>query len=390
MIKNSIENEILHEAPGGSGSKTRIMVVEDEGIVAMDIRGQLQRFGYEVTSVVSNGLDALSQAQKDHPDLVLMDIMLKKGIDGIETAERLKNELHLPVLYLTAYGDDSTIARVKKTEPLGFLLKPFEERDLRIAVELALSRSQVDRDLRRVNDELNRLSQIKSDFASMLAHELKTPLSSIREGINLVLDGVEGPVSANQQETLELARNNVDRLTRLINNILDYSQVDSGKMNFVFEEIDLCRLLEEAVLIMRPLMDKRKISFSLQIPSEALRIQCDADKIEQVIINLLDNAVKYSESGGRIALSLFPGRDPRKVTIVVEDHGIGIKENDQNKVFEMFSRSDYREVARVTGFGVGLAVCKYIIDQHLGQITVTSTYRKGSRFEVTLPTDLSQ
>ncbi len=366
------------------------MVVEDEGIVAMDIRGQLQRFGYEVTSVVSNGLDALSQAQKDHPDLVLMDIMLKKGIDGIETAERLKNELHLPVLYLTAYGDDSTIARVKKTEPLGFLLKPFEERDLRIAVELALSRSQVDRDLRRVNDELNRLSQIKSDFASMLAHELKTPLSSIREGINLVLDGVEGPVSANQQETLELARNNVDRLTRLINNILDYSQVDSGKMNFVFEEIDLCRLLEEAVLIMRPLMDKRKISFSLQIPSEALRIQCDADKIEQVIINLLDNAVKYSESGGRIALSLFPGRDPRKVTIVVEDHGIGIKENDQNKVFEMFSRSDYREVARVTGFGVGLAVCKYIIDQHLGQITVTSTYRKGSRFEVTLPTDLSQ
>jgi PAS domain S-box-containing protein len=132
----------------------RILIVEDEGIIAKDIERALQKLAYKVTGIVSTGEEALLQAAEDRPDLVLMDIMLKGDIDGIETAQRMRQQFGVPVVYLTAFGDPKTLQRATATAPFGYVLKPFEDRDLYAAVESALYRHQMERDLRSAKQEL--------------------------------------------------------------------------------------------------------------------------------------------------------------------------------------------------------------------------------------------
>jgi PAS domain S-box-containing protein len=132
----------------------RILIVEDEGIIAKDIERALMKLAYHVTGIVSTGEEALLQTADDRPDLVLMDIMLKGEIDGIETAQRMRQQFGLPVVYLTAFGDPKTLQRATATAPFGYVLKPFEDRDLYAAVESALYRHQMERDLRSAKQEL--------------------------------------------------------------------------------------------------------------------------------------------------------------------------------------------------------------------------------------------
>jgi PAS domain S-box-containing protein len=132
----------------------RILIVEDEGIIAKDVERALRKLAYHVTGIVSTGEQALLQAREDRPDLVLMDIMLEGEMDGIETARRIRQEFRIPVVYLTAFGDADTLERATATAPFGYVLKPFEERDLYAAVESALHRHQIERDLRSSKQEV--------------------------------------------------------------------------------------------------------------------------------------------------------------------------------------------------------------------------------------------
>lgn len=130
--------------------KARIMVVEDEAIVAADLQDRLQSLGYEVTALVHSGSAAESRAQATRPDLVLMDIMLSDAVDGVEAAEQIQRSLDIPVVYLTAHSDEATLQRAKITAPFGYVLKPFEERELRNAIEIALYRHKTERRLREL------------------------------------------------------------------------------------------------------------------------------------------------------------------------------------------------------------------------------------------------
>ena len=136
--------------------KTKILVVEDESIVARDIRNMLLGIGYEVTAVTSDAEDAVKQAEKEQPHLVLMDIMLKGDISGVEAADQIYSRLNIPVVYLTAYADETTLQRAKETEPFGYLLKPFEERELKSTIEIALYKFSMEMKLRereRIQDQ---------------------------------------------------------------------------------------------------------------------------------------------------------------------------------------------------------------------------------------------
>ena len=129
-------------------AKTKIMVVEDENIVAKDIQNRLESLGYRVTSVVATGEKALQEITENVPDLVLMDIMLKGNVDGVQAAERIRERISVPIVYLTAYADQITLDRAKITEPYGYLLKPFEKRELCAAIEIALCRYATERKLK--------------------------------------------------------------------------------------------------------------------------------------------------------------------------------------------------------------------------------------------------
>ena len=144
-------------------TKARIIIVEDQGIVALSLKNMLHNLGYKVPTVVSSGEEAVEQALRTHPDLVLMDIMLAQEMDGIEAAGHIQRQTDIPVIYLTAHSDDATLQRAKITEPFGYLIKPFEERELRITIEMALYRHLLERKLKERTLELEKaLAEIKT------------------------------------------------------------------------------------------------------------------------------------------------------------------------------------------------------------------------------------
>jgi|GEM_PF-3524126 len=237
--------------------------------------------------------------------------------------------------------------------------------------------------LKKANEDLIRLNKVKSEFTSMVSHELRTPLSSIKESIHLVLDGVDGPVTDGQAETLEIAKRNVDRLARLIDNVLDFSRLESGKMLMNFVATNLNELFHEVYQLMKASVLKKKVDFTVDLPSAPVVATCDPDNIRQVMINLIDNALKFTSAPGRVAVRLR--REGNKVLAEVEDTGAGISSEDLPKIFEMFAQVRAPGRGKPGGAGIGLALCRQIIKQHGGEISVTSQPGKGSCFRVVFP-----
>ncbi|MBI4410901.1 MAG: PAS domain-containing sensor histidine kinase [Deltaproteobacteria bacterium] len=243
-------------------------------------------------------------------------------------------------------------------------------------------RKKAEEDLKKANEELVRLNRIKSEFTSMVSHELRTPLNIIKEGIDIVFDGLDGPLTPSQRETLDIAKNNVDRLGRLINNVLDYSRLEAGKIELALRKTNLNEVVGEVCHFFRRVVDKTAIDFVLHLPEKTVFGLCDADQVKQVLINLVNNSLKFTERG-KIILRLSSTADEARID--VEDTGRGIPEEDQQKVFEMFTQAPYRGMWKTGGSGVGLAVCKLIMELHHGKITVESEVGKGSRFAVFFP-----
>lgn len=238
-----------------------------------------------------------------------------------------------------------------------------------------------ERKILQANLELTRLNHMRSEFISMISHELRTPLAVIREGINLVLDGVDGPITPAQAETLGMSKNNVDRLARLIQNVLDFTKFEAGKLVMHLAETDLKTIMSEIHDFMGIATQKKGILLGMHLPEDAVLVVCDADKIRQVLINLMDNAIKFTPEGGRIGLSLVA--HGAFCELIVEDSGAGIRKEDQARIFEMFEQSS--GTRHVGGIGVGLAVCKRLAELHGGKIALESSPGQGSRFVVTLP-----
>lgn len=240
--------------------------------------------------------------------------------------------------------------------------------------------------IKEANRELMRLNQVRSEFTSMVSHELRTPLSSIKAGIDIVLKGIDGPVADAQQETLGIAKQNVDRLTKLIGNILDYTKLEAGKMEIAFEKMKMNDLVKEVYNLMRPAVERKDIAFTIKAPDKIIEVVCDPDRMKQVVINLINNALKFTESKGWIQIRL--SRTDGEVKVEVEDNGAGIKQEDQSKIFEMFGQAAHKGEWKASGSGLGLTICKQIMELHDGNISVSSIYGKGSTFAITFPTDL--
>lgn len=237
------------------------------------------------------------------------------------------------------------------------------------------------RELERQNRELQKLDALKSDFVSTVSHELRTPLAVIREAISQIVDGVHGPVSAGQVQTLALALRGADRLTRLVSDLLDLSKIEAGKTRLKLEAADLAACARDVAAALRPAAEKKKLALLVEAP-DALRGFVDRDKFEQILTNLLSNAVKFTDAG-RVRLEL--AEVGRTLRIAVEDTGIGIPPEDLPRVFSKFEQFSRNRAVPDKGAGLGLAICKGLAEMHGGSIEVTSRPGAGSRFEVRIP-----
>ena len=219
---------------------------------------------------------------------------------------------------------------------------------------------------------------IKNNFMNMVSHELRTPLSSIKESIALVLDGAVGAISPRQKEMLDIGRNNIDRLSRLISQVLDFQQIDSGSMKFDFKENDINEAVREAQRSLVSLAGKKGLKLTLDLDKGLPSANFDKDKILEVLINLTNNAIKFTEKG---SVTISTGQQDNIIKVSVKDTGPGIKEDDMPKLFQLFSQVE----RKAGGSGLGLAISKELIEAHRGRIWAESEPGKGTVFCLTLP-----
>ncbi|MGA2496475.1 MAG: ATP-binding protein [Tepidisphaeraceae bacterium] len=226
---------------------------------------------------------------------------------------------------------------------------------------------------------LRRLDEMKSGMLSVVSHELKTPLTSIRMGVHLILEERLGALTPEQNEILSAVQEDSERLNRIVENLLDMSRIESGKELLDMKSEDVAQLISDATEPMKAAFDDRGVELSVDVPDDTPPVLADRQRIQHVFSNLLTNALKYTPPGGRVRV--FTATEGRDVRFCIEDTGAGIPEVYQGRVFERFFRVPGQPVK---GAGLGLAIAQEVAKAHGGRITVESQEGKGSKFSFTL------
>ena len=233
--------------------------------------------------------------------------------------------------------------------------------------------------LQDANEKLKIIDKLKSDFLSMVSHELKTPLTAMKVSSEFLLENDSKP--STREELLQILIRNIDRLTRLVNNLLDISIIESGKQKYSMEIVDLHDIIDTAVGTIRSQYEKNRLNITTDIPEDLPKINADKDKIIQVFINLLSNALKFTHEGGNVEIRAFEFEN--YIEVQVKDDGVGIPPDKIDKIFDKFYQVDNNSTRSYGGAGLGLAVIKAIIEDHGGSIRAESSPSKGSVFILT-------
>jgi two-component system phosphate regulon sensor histidine kinase PhoR len=234
--------------------------------------------------------------------------------------------------------------------------------------------------------EVNRLKEIdkmKSEFVSMVSHELKNPIAVIKSSVEIMLAARKlgkdlGPEFENT--TLRTVNGEIDRLAEIINDLLSLARIEAGKVELNKQSADIAKMLDEIVILFRVSEETHPITIKNGVTE---LIKLDVDRIKQVIINYINNAIKYSPNGSDIII--VTSKDDKKFTVAVEDKGIGIPEVAMKKVFDKFYRVSSSQTTKIPGTGLGLAICKRIVELHQGKVWLKSKEGEGSTFGFDIP-----
>ena len=239
---------------------------------------------------------------------------------------------------------------------------------------------------KRAEEELQETMEMKSQFISTVSHELRTPLTAMREAVTIVADGVAGKLSKDQKHFLDIAKRNIDRLGRLIDDVLDFQRLSAGKMDFHMQANRIDKTIDEAYNTMLPQSQPRRIHMSVDLEPNLPPLVYDSDRMIQVLTNLLSNAIKFTPDEGRVSLS--GQRQGEFLAISVSDTGMGIPKESLSKIFSRFYRV-HRPGKEIKGTGLGLVIVEKIVTAHGGRIEIESEVDKGTTFTVLLPLSLT-
>jgi len=392
----------------------KILVVEDEFIVAQDIAGRLKKLGYVVTAIVASGEEAIEKVTENPPDLVLMDIVLKGEMDGVTAAEKIRNWVDVPTVFLTAYADNQTLQRAKLTDPFGYIIKPFQQNDLRVAIEIALHRHEIEAKMREslkaseaARDSVAEKSHRQNQYISMAAHELRNPLNAILISTELLELYRTRSSDESQVRTLRLVHSATQKMNQLIDDMLFMGRAEADQLKchpLPINLVEFCRDLLDQL----QLGNEAKHKLTL-IPSSVTSAMLDQQLLHCIISNLIVNAIKYSPNGGQVTLELeysqagegdkkaifclspeclfpnspFTNMNSPSLIIRIRDEGMGIPETEVEKIFEMFYRC--KNTGKIKGNGLGLTIVKKAVDLQGGAIGCESKIGVGTTFTVALP-----
>ncbi len=340
-----------------------IVSTDTQGIIRIWNRSAELIFGYTRTETLGNNLEKLLS-----PDGFLLELgELRKKVEisgalrNLEVRNRRKDgtviDLALAVSPIKDYRD----------ETIGYL---------HIAKDIT--------EKKRFEARLKELDKMKSDFVSNVSHELRTPLTAIKGSVDNMLDGITGPLNEKQNRYLTRIKSNADRLSRLINDILDLSRVEAGRIELKPTSLPLAALIQEVTDNIRPVAAEKLVSLEVTSPDISITAWADRDKVTQVLLNLLGNAVKFTPSHGRVSVDIQSNGEGW-VQISVADTGPGIGAQEVDKIFNKFYQGAQVSKQKTKGTGLGLAISKVLVEMHGGRIWVESEVGKGSTFSFTLP-----
>lgn len=479
-----------------------ILVIDDEVVITTQLKETLERMGYVVAGIGYSGEEAIAKAEELRPDLIIMDIVMKNsGIDGITAAERIKNTWDIPVIFLTAFGNEQILERAKFVNPYGFINKPFTERELKTAIELALFRIEKEKELKRseetyrsvvvtaveaiviidihmnivfwnkaaesmfgykeeeiirkpfttlipdrlrsqlsvemdrmvlteesnpvarttetiglrkdrtefplefslsswiVRDEIyftisarditerKKIEQMKTDFVSLVSHQLKTPVAGILGCIDNLLAGFAGPLTPEQIEYLTAMKEISLRNYRNINDLLNVSRLERGIVEANIKPHSLKKIVAGVLRAHKSLLEEKGLKWRLTGWKENYEILADRDKLFEAVSNVIHNAIKFTEQG---TISVRLQKENGNAHIEIEDTGSGIPYDIQPYLFKkgMILRGA-PDAQR--GSGLGLYIAKEFMKLQNGDVQfVPRRGKKGSRFVFQIPLIKSQ
>ena len=344
--------------------KDYILAVDDIPDNLLLVQLALEQEGHQVV-LAHNGETALKYIKQKPPSLILLDVMMP-GMDGYEVTRRIREDKSvpfIPILLVTAREESSLVEGLDAGAD-EFVRKPFQLDELQARV----------RSMLRLKETIDQ----RENFVSCLTHDLRTPLVAANRMLDLINQQAFGAVNGDQQEAISNIVSSNQNMLEMLNTLLETHQYELGQKALSFIPISLSKLIKDVVTELQALTIEKGIALKLAIDSNTSDIKGDRLELRRVITNLLGNAIKFTDAG-TVKISLT--QDSDRVIVTVKDSGIGISPQDQQTIFQRFHQGNHRRA----GKGLGLYLCRQIINAHQGRITLESEINKGTTFTVSLP-----
>ena len=359
-------------------SSIKTLVVDDSRSMRAIISRLLRTHQYQVLEA-ENGGQAL-EVLSEHPEisLVITDYNMPE-MDGFELSRRIrkkKSKDHLAIIGVSGLGESNISARFLKNGANDFISKPFANEEFNCRVTYNVEMIEQVQTLRELN-------AVKNKFLGIAAHDLRNPLSTIQGFSQILLEEEAGPMNEDQKEFSSLILKSSRNMLSLVNELLDVSVIESGKLEVELKEGSLEELIEERVRVSQAAANKKKLTLSINLPEKQRSVFFDELRITQVLDNLISNAIKFSPSGKSIFVSLeYPGVEAR---ICVRDEGPGLSDEDKTMLFGEFQKLSARPTGGEASTGLGLSIVKKIVEAHRGRVWVESSPGEGASFIFSLP-----
>ena len=365
-------------------SEYKILIVDDvmSNVLLLKVLLTNEKFAI---ATASNGRQALEQVEKENPDLVLLDVMMP-DMSGFEVAQHLKsnpNTADIPIIFLTALNSTADIVKGFQVGANDFISKPFNKEELIIRVTHQISLVAAKRLILSKTEELQRTIAGRDKLYSVIAHDLRSPMGSIKMVLNmLILNLPSEKIGAEMYELLTMANQTTEDVFSLLDNLLKWTKSQIGKLNVVYQDVDLVEVTDGVIEIFSMVASLKKIRIREMKP-EKMMVNADIDMLKTVVRNLLSNAIKFSKENSEVLVKME--EVDGMAVVSVQDYGCGISEEGQKKLLHTDTHFSTFGTNNEEGSGLGLLLCKDFVVKNGGKPWFTSKEGEGSIFSFSIP-----
>lgn len=385
----------------------RILITEDDHVSALLLKKALEKNNHQIIGISDSGERALEILAENPADIVMMDINLAGELDGIKTTEIINEKYDIPVVYLSASSDAETLTKVVGTNPSAYVIKPFNIRELNMVIELAIFKDRKEKELQKLNNELEEkvrqrtadlheankeltralekereIGELKSRIVLNVSHGFKTPLTSILSSAQLLQMYAEKdhPFKVKIAKHAQKIENSVRSLNNLLTSVLFFGKADANKIDYKPKKMFTGAFINEIIDVVKAGAE-HEVKINLMMGKIPKTIVSDVELLYQIFENLLSNALKYSKDGQEVDFSIWAEEGYLKA--IIKDRGIGIPKSEQDQLFDRFFRA--KNVGIIEGSGLGLSIVKKSVDVLQGEISFLSEQGKGTTFTLSIP-----